>query len=913
MPEFNSDSALRIVSDDYVWDADLSYGTLVLSTPRSDASQLLVLFNVNQMYTGSNNTGAVVDVEGGSFSVNQITEIRTLPINNLDVENKTFRVSQPIQVNLSEPAIINGVEVSQLYYNTGAVVSSTQTLEVRRNTDVTEPVVDFQPGARLTSTALNAANNQNLFAIQELTEFGSFTQGSSGGGGGGGSFDGVLTDIPGATNLSSDGTGSVIWDSGAQQLRSTLDAQGVLPATDSFFGNGSLNNLVLKYDRTLTNETRTQWVNLSANEVESVPDLSFTLPGSLAEQIRNLEGQTEPINNALSVWSVDVGGNTIQLDARNIELNALDSVDVDGNVNVGTLGGSSILTLNGVNINNVISNAVLVTDDLDALANVSTADPDTGSYLQWNGTEWAPTGTLDVPSTVTLKYGGIIVGSSPQHTVENGTDYQLINSLVGLTGDAEINSLFDTTNKRWTSDFEGRIKIDASFMYSKKSGNGTQTNVNTSIRTFDSSGTPKPANSSYTAYGDASPDRFSGGQVQIDQTVYIDVEVGDYFEYYVNNAGDSSSNDILAQYWNLTVQKTTFDATIEVSGTTTPIMHYQGYLGNSDFNGTRQALYSNAVDADNGNWDFPVSYVPDASTFSGSSEFANNTDSNGVFTAPRNMTLRVAYNFNWAGNQTADIEATLTVNGNQWQMKRVHEKTAGLSVDIGASDFTTMSGEWVVDLETGDELKLSFTSGSMERCTYNVTEILNGFNATIVAENALKVITTDWSDRQNPLNETSNSLYEPTQVGLGADGRPIYEIYEEVALTSSISPGDTEVIYTGFNDNGTVPPTGARNFLVDAYNITSEFTGLTAVTDTDTTEYLGSNVTVMFGLYLTLRAADGNQIDLSRNNQGFGSGESLNSGTIIRIATRYQLSSDPLYQNYELVPVDNSNAGNQLP
>lgn len=54
-----------------------------------------------------------------------------------------------------------------------SVINNTNPVKIRRSVDITEAVVAFQGGSRLTSDQLNAAVQQLLFASQELTEFGS--------------------------------------------------------------------------------------------------------------------------------------------------------------------------------------------------------------------------------------------------------------------------------------------------------------------------------------------------------------------------------------------------------------------------------------------------------------------------------------------------------------------------------------------------------------------------------------------------------------------------------------------------------------------------------------------------------------------------------------------------------------------
>lgn len=54
-----------------------------------------------------------------------------------------------------------------------SVISAVSPVKIRRSVDVTDAIVEFQSGSRLTSDQLNAAVAQVLFATQELSAFGS--------------------------------------------------------------------------------------------------------------------------------------------------------------------------------------------------------------------------------------------------------------------------------------------------------------------------------------------------------------------------------------------------------------------------------------------------------------------------------------------------------------------------------------------------------------------------------------------------------------------------------------------------------------------------------------------------------------------------------------------------------------------
>lgn len=88
-----------------------------------------------------------------------------------NVESKTVTVDAAV----SEGNVTVITDEGQTFvYTRPAIdtINSVQTLNVRRAVDISIPVVDFQPGSRLTSDQLNESITQLLFSSQELTKFG---------------------------------------------------------------------------------------------------------------------------------------------------------------------------------------------------------------------------------------------------------------------------------------------------------------------------------------------------------------------------------------------------------------------------------------------------------------------------------------------------------------------------------------------------------------------------------------------------------------------------------------------------------------------------------------------------------------------------------------------------------------------
>ena len=219
MPQFESEPTLSVK---YYESGTYTYDELTLLSALPDASQIEVRWDVNTVYGGAGQTGTAYSVDDLDDAVQQ--EIKTLTLNTqftIDPSSDTVTII-PAAIENQAIATSSGT----FYYPSTFAISNSQFLEIRRATDITYRVVDFQPGSRLTSENLNLANSQVFNAIQELTEFGF--------GGQGGSITDIdlsnssVTDL-GDVTFNTGVTGLVQWNSVTQQMENAGSTSGLVP------------------------------------------------------------------------------------------------------------------------------------------------------------------------------------------------------------------------------------------------------------------------------------------------------------------------------------------------------------------------------------------------------------------------------------------------------------------------------------------------------------------------------------------------------------------------------------------------------------------------------------------------------------------------------------------------------------
>ena len=374
MPRFDSTGSLQVIYTDKSFGTDsLSFNTMTLLEGVPSESQIEVRYNAVLFSTDAGlNTVYSFDDDTFGLSAEVTDQFRTLSNPNAsfvgDAEiafndvNSTVVVPAPVSMSFNPPVEVGDVSFPTLYY-VNPQPSVAEPIELRRSTNVTDAVVEYQAGSRLTSDLLNLSSNQSLYAIQELTEYGALAS-EGGGGGGGGSQS--LTEISGATFLAGDGDGNVKWLNG--QLRSTTDAPGVLPLTDSLPGG-----YILITDPSAVSATGADWKELTT---DLVIDLNAMLP--LDQILLMLNDKAQFFSNGGAAGLLVNGGA-----ADKVTVTAA-SIDLVGAVNIGNLNGGAAITSNS-------SIGDLADVDLTSVV------PESGKVLGYDGNNWVTTSAGIVP------------------------------------------------------------------------------------------------------------------------------------------------------------------------------------------------------------------------------------------------------------------------------------------------------------------------------------------------------------------------------------------------------------------------------------------------------------------------------------------------------------------------------------
>ena len=366
MPTFDSDASLSISYSTGNFGDDFSFVNFQLLETVPAAAQVEVRYEaVSYQVPG----GAVYSAISGDYalSADQLDEFRNLSRSGavfasgsleFDEDSKEVTVPLPVSNTITDGITIGGATYNQLEF-VSPVINGTTQLNLRRSTDVTSAIAQFQPGSRLTSDMLNNARNQNLYAIQELTAFGSLSDAE--GGGGGGEFAGSIWDIPGATALAPPAAdGVVVWNSSA--MSATYDALGVVP--DS---SGCPDNCVLVTKPSSANVSKTEWEDLDTNLITAVEFPGIYPPGSLSAWMF-------PIDTAFDYITTEANGLRFSQDLRVVGDLRLgnNSWSVNDRLAITLTTGSSI-------------------DDLDDV-DTTTTPPDAGNVLTWNADDqkWIP-------------------------------------------------------------------------------------------------------------------------------------------------------------------------------------------------------------------------------------------------------------------------------------------------------------------------------------------------------------------------------------------------------------------------------------------------------------------------------------------------------------------------------------------
>jgi len=350
----------------------INYGSMPLSPAVPDTQQLQVRWSMSTIYQdGIENVGIPVTLANESTALQDAARILDATMYSVDTDAHIITFD-----NGTTPIGASSFQFGgSTYYrpNTFAL-NVTAPGVVRRSTDINSAIVDFQPGARLTSELLNASNTQLLNATQEIT---AFAQTDGGGGSGSGETPNLgsssiweLGDtVQGATGLLTwDGTDVTSGASGSLVPPSTPADEGfVLAATN-------VNNGLTWYDLPAA----------LADINQEIYDLSTGTVLTNALNISALEFKTQNINGQSDLPPTNATNGTVFVNDIVTDSN----ISADGTI---TSGGKG--TFDGVTVENTSSYGALMkhsdasgfyVGSIDlATAGASALYSTSGGNLQW--------------------------------------------------------------------------------------------------------------------------------------------------------------------------------------------------------------------------------------------------------------------------------------------------------------------------------------------------------------------------------------------------------------------------------------------------------------------------------------------------------------------------------------------------
>jgi hypothetical protein len=368
MPQFFTTfiGSLRVVYDAQESGDLYDYSQLALQDDVQDDAQLAVQWLCNSVVRVSDGVTIfpaldlstreaeiIYTLDSSLYTVNSTA--KTVEILNADVENSLVEA--------------NGVE-----YRRGpltANVSADYPIVIARSTDISEPIISYLPGSRLSHTTLNASNDQLIFALQELQ------------------LD--LLDIQTET-------GVVDISNAALGEMGDVTLTGLAGDTEYLvFVPGS------------------GWINQTAAELDIAS--AATVDALDGTNLERINGGGIFIDTALTSLESDITG----LD--NTKVNYTDSIGTLGDVDVTGIASGDFFRYDGANwvpvtpyfddiqvsssdpttLTTVIGDIAVdivsldgakveYSDSIDALADVdtTTASPSIGNVLEWDGSNWVP-------------------------------------------------------------------------------------------------------------------------------------------------------------------------------------------------------------------------------------------------------------------------------------------------------------------------------------------------------------------------------------------------------------------------------------------------------------------------------------------------------------------------------------------
>lgn len=311
MPQFESEPTLSVVYTQAQAGQEYDYSGLSLIDALTDASQVQVRWNVTTVYIGG------VEGVGTAQPVNELPVATQEAIYVLD-ETTQYTVDPDGDTITIIPAGIENQSVtvgsSTYYYPASFTITPAQNLELRRSTDVTTKVVNFQPGGRLTAEQLNLSTSQSFNAIQELTQFGIGSSGSIG------DVDLSLSSINDLGDVNLTVNGLLGWD-GATVTSGT--ASGTLVPDPSIAQGGMV---LSKKDSPYTGDP-IEWKFANTDDILYAGTGTYltTIVGDMDTDVTNLEsktaGFTRNAGSVLTTFSDSVAANAgIDVNTGNVDV-----------------------------------------------------------------------------------------------------------------------------------------------------------------------------------------------------------------------------------------------------------------------------------------------------------------------------------------------------------------------------------------------------------------------------------------------------------------------------------------------------------------------------------------------------------------------------------------------------------------
>jgi hypothetical protein len=252
------------------------YSQLSLLSALPDSSQLEVIWDVDYVYSGAGQTGTEFFVEDLPVAIQTALKTLVLGTHYTITAESNYITIDPAAIQNQSVDTINGT----FYYPITFTINGSQSLSIRRSTDITTPVVEFQPGSRLTAENLNLSSGQLFNALQEVLAFGT------------GTISGTISDLDLSQNNIND-LGNV-----------NLGAEAIAYWNGSSLVSGSDVGLLVPDNTTETTDGKV----LMSAYVEGAPIVGPPGPSIGWENITYAE-----------VFSAKVGGSTLQAKLGNID------------------------------------------------------------------------------------------------------------------------------------------------------------------------------------------------------------------------------------------------------------------------------------------------------------------------------------------------------------------------------------------------------------------------------------------------------------------------------------------------------------------------------------------------------------------------------------------------------------------